>query len=495
MSVISKFQLSLFFFFGQLIESDAEVSQLDSLENCSDGGMSAENFNTLKKVPIATIEPPPEFQDSPQTTLLRAPHIQTFANHVAKKILTNAITCYTFLPKFEIRKRILDEEAQRDEDGNYFVTKPEHIYNENIYDTQAVSAFVLTKSRTMKKQVVEEEEPTYDVPANYEEDDDGNVAAGGAVWQSEKTSSTQRSKLFEGATSEIYDYDLYYNLKPTSSFDRRRSPPSSSVLYSPHCQSTHNSNSSSSHHHHHNFHQLSYHHQCYHYHQNSSNLSTANRPNSRNSLNSRLSSSHNSLNVTTTNKVDDSIFITQAMSHDALMGHEISDFYNVPFDSDMYSLPVDMLKTNKIYDQPANFKTSAFSLIKNHRIAASSFSSFDKIDKIKINNGKGQQHHHHCMKLKNSRNVKKRKRSSNNNNNNNNNINTNNNNNDIYDTEKNAGLHCKNAGISHNNNNNNNLNINNNINNNNLDKSTTKSTKSSKNYSSTTLVSEKHIFY
>lgn len=45
-------------------ESDAEVSQFDSLENCSDGGMSAENFNTLKKVPLAPIDPPPEFQVS-----------------------------------------------------------------------------------------------------------------------------------------------------------------------------------------------------------------------------------------------------------------------------------------------------------------------------------------------------------------------------------------------------------------------------------------------
>lgn len=47
-------------------ESDAEVSQFDSLENCSDGGMSAENFNTLKKGPLAPefqrIDPPPEFQ-------------------------------------------------------------------------------------------------------------------------------------------------------------------------------------------------------------------------------------------------------------------------------------------------------------------------------------------------------------------------------------------------------------------------------------------------
>lgn len=45
----------------ELTESDGEVSQFDSLD-CSDGGMSAENFNTLKKGPLALIEPPPQFQ-------------------------------------------------------------------------------------------------------------------------------------------------------------------------------------------------------------------------------------------------------------------------------------------------------------------------------------------------------------------------------------------------------------------------------------------------
>lgn len=45
-----------------MTESEGEASQFDSLDNCSDGGMSAENFNTLKKGPLAPIEPPPQFQ-------------------------------------------------------------------------------------------------------------------------------------------------------------------------------------------------------------------------------------------------------------------------------------------------------------------------------------------------------------------------------------------------------------------------------------------------
>ncbi|XP_075229834.1 uncharacterized protein LOC142329280 [Lycorma delicatula] len=66
--------------------------------------------------------------------------------------------------------------------------------------------------------------------------------------------------------------------------------------------------------------------------------SSSRRPASRNSLNSRLSSSHNSLSVPTANKADDSSFITSAMSHDVL------DMYNVPLDSDIYTLPVDSLR-------------------------------------------------------------------------------------------------------------------------------------------------------
>lgn len=124
--------------------------------------------------------------------------------------------------------------------------------------------------------------------------------------------------------SEIHDYDLYYSggggcgerrsattdSGSSSTFQRRKTP----ILYSP-----------------------------LHYHPGST-LSNSNRPNSRNSLNSRLSSSHNSLSIQTSNKADDSIFITQAMSHDALIGREISDFYNVPIDSDIYALPIDVIR-------------------------------------------------------------------------------------------------------------------------------------------------------
>lgn len=69
------------------------------------------------------------------------------------------------------------------------------------------------------------------------------------------------------------------------------------------------------------------------------------RPSSRNSLgSSRLSCSHNSLSVPSTCRVDDSNFITQAVSHDTLTTNQISDLYNVPFDSDVYAVPIDVVK-------------------------------------------------------------------------------------------------------------------------------------------------------
>lgn len=70
----------------------------------------------------------------------------------------------------------------------------------------------------------------------------------------------------------------------------------------------------------------------------------ANRPSSRNSLSSRLSSSHNSL--VSQFQADDSSFITQAISHDTLSADtsDITDMYNVPFDSDIYAVPIDMVR-------------------------------------------------------------------------------------------------------------------------------------------------------
>uniref|UniRef100_A0A8D8E8B8 Suppressor of cytokine signaling 7 n=2 Tax=Culex pipiens TaxID=7175 RepID=A0A8D8E8B8_CULPI len=75
-----------------------------------------------------------------------------------------------------------------------------------------------------------------------------------------------------------------------------------------------------------------------------SNMSTMQR--NSNSLHKRFSSSHNSLSDSACKKIDDSIFITQAMSHDELDDNKILDFYNVPLDSDVYSAPVDFVSNH-----------------------------------------------------------------------------------------------------------------------------------------------------
>uniref|UniRef100_A0A1Q3G1E0 Putative suppressor of cytokine signaling 7 n=1 Tax=Culex tarsalis TaxID=7177 RepID=A0A1Q3G1E0_CULTA len=75
-----------------------------------------------------------------------------------------------------------------------------------------------------------------------------------------------------------------------------------------------------------------------------SNMSTMQRNSS--SLHKRFSSSHNSLSDTACKRIDDSIFITQAMSHDELDDNKILDFYNVPLDSDVYSAPVDFVSNH-----------------------------------------------------------------------------------------------------------------------------------------------------
>lgn len=166
--------------------------------------------------------------------------------------------------------------------------------------------------------------------------------------QQKQNQQFQRYNL--GALSEIHDYDLYYGLKRNYQYDSIQRK----LLYSPLRRTTpHSSSSQHQHHHHHHYQHHHNHHHNSHY--------SANRPNSRNSLNSRLSSSHNSLSVSNSNKADDSIFITQAMSHDALLSRvEICDFYNVPIDSDIYAFPVDMIDTPASIQDIAKFNAKDY---------------------------------------------------------------------------------------------------------------------------------------
>lgn len=324
----------------ELAESDAEVSQFDSLDNFSDGGMSAENYNTLKKGPLAPIDPPPEFQDSPQTTLMRSQCLQSFSNHLTKAIISNAISDYSQMSSGSISSQSSNRVIYFDtsSDSNHTtILKGGSCRKHGIVQKKCRQHLYGSDSFLDKY-----EENIYDEPNGDYYDNHllySNIDETTAMSQLQYK---QQQPQLSVNHNQIYDYDLYYyrkrNLTPVNSYKRRRTP-TSSVLYSPLHQ----------HHHHHHY-----------YHTGSSN-STGNRPNSRNSLNSRLSSSHNSLSVPNANKADDSIFITQAMSHDALVGRgEISDLYNVPIDSDIYALPVDSVSNKTPNSNVRQHKKKSF---------------------------------------------------------------------------------------------------------------------------------------
>lgn len=370
------YRLGICKFEMELAESDGEVSQFDSLDNCSEGGMSAENFNTLKKVPLAPIDPPPEFQDSPHTTLTRSlsknilNNIPRWSSQSSLQIndMTDKPTPNIIVELNPIIAHVVDNSTLKDSYSKQHIYSSDSILNSTIHDDNIYDEpnDILSSSVGNSIDVVDQRQklplcPHFPDHTRYFRaiPSEQDVATRSHQMQLQRFNLT--------GLSEIHDYDLYYGLKRNAYQDgslQRR------LLYSP------------LHHHH-------YQHQ-YHYHSGGS----GNRPNSRNSLNSRLSSSHNSLSVSNANKADDSIFITQAMSHDALLTREISDFYNVPIDSDIYAFPIDMIKP------PPDAKDTIISKYK---------------DSIKSNQKN---------RLKYSRNNKRRKRNNNNNINNLNNNNT-----------------------------------------------------------------------
>ncbi|KAM7347335.1 suppressor of Cytokine Signaling at 16D isoform 1-T6 [Cochliomyia hominivorax] len=350
------YRLGLCKFDIEIVESDGEVSQFDSLDNCSEGGMSAENFNTLKKGPLAPIDPPPEFQDSPQTTLVRSmtknrvgslrrwtssqssfEHLKDHGSGEASNIPTvgNAGNCtidgHTNTTNYSTEEEKISKELCSANKHLYSSDSILNSHTDNIYDEPNN---ILSSSLGNSVDVLESDSPTQSLPpppppvsivkikqtlCPYFQDHTRYFKAIPSE-QDNITTAAQRFNI--PGLSEIHDYDLYYGIK-RNTYQQYDNSLQRKVMYSP---------LSNSHHCHNHI-----------YHGGVS----SNRPNSRNSLNSRLSSSHNSLSVSSANKPDDSIFITQAMSHDALLTREISDFYNVPIDSDIYALPVDMIRSEK----------------------------------------------------------------------------------------------------------------------------------------------------
>uniref|UniRef100_A0A034VYJ6 Suppressor of cytokine signaling 7 n=1 Tax=Bactrocera dorsalis TaxID=27457 RepID=A0A034VYJ6_BACDO len=330
-----------------IVESDGEVSQFDSLDNCSEAGMSAENFNTLKKGPLAPIDPPLEFQDSPNITIGRC---------IMQKLrrLSSSHSSLEHSKDSEHNEnsingdRIFCKDSDVEASPQYFAKSHKEVYLikkpiyssdsilsnkvENVYDepsnlicnfafnnaenfesNTSSNALLLPQTSHPPERVKRDICPFYQDHSMYFK----------AIPSDQDSVISAVKKFNTFGLSEIHDYDLYYGIR-RNTFQGENGL-QKKVLYSPRKVTNY----------------------CHNHHIYTGPNGCTNRPNSRNSLNSRLSSSHNSLSTSSANKPDDSIFITQAMSHDALLTREISDFYNVPIDSDIYALPIDMIKTDK----------------------------------------------------------------------------------------------------------------------------------------------------
>jgi suppressor of cytokine signaling 7 len=368
-----------------------EESQFDS-----DSGMSAENFQTIKKFSNSIIyEPPPEFQDNysgshsskfafhqttstAPSTVIRTTHIQSYATRLTQNIVKAAIKTFHNLATKEIHyceKHASKHKAKKQKENERFMMmsneysiygsdsflnnyhKPVQLTNgknsnsninivdsgdDDIYDEPNTEYDIIYKDNKntilCTKRIVRSLEKKKHADALYCNTDElfyeqlrsrsynnNNNQQQSSADASNKFQSNSFQKKFDKFLRSKF---LNTNLTPTTT--------TSSIFYS------------------------------FCHHSGTPNVCNASsNPNSKSSLNSRLSSSHNSLTVPT-NKADDSIFITQAMSHDQLQGHniEISDFYNVPLDSDIYTLPIDVINNN---DGGHERHRSAFRDLQHHR--------------------------------------------------------------------------------------------------------------------------------
>lgn len=368
--------------------------------------MSAENFHTIKKISnsIQIYEPPPEFQDKFPTshnnlitatatttpsTVIRTTHIQSYASRLTQNIIKKAINTFHNLATKEIyycekhaAAKLKKQQQKKEMESEYlrsrsFVSNGYSIYgSDSFLNNYNKPSQLLTsgKSSNSNINIVEsdEEDDIYDEPNAeydiiYKDNKDTILCTKRIVRSLEKKKSDTRSHLYCN-TDELF-------------YEKLRSRGLSTAININNQHDDTNNNCSNSNHNNNRFQSNSFQKKfdkflrskflnasnltpttttssifysfC---HTGTSNVCNSSNPNSKNSLNSRLSSSHNSLTVPT-NKADDSIFITQAMSHDQL-GHniEISDFYNVPLDSDIYTLPIDVINQQEEQHRQSSYR-------------------------------------------------------------------------------------------------------------------------------------------
>lgn len=354
--------------------------------------MSAENFQTIKKFSNSIIyEPPPEFSDNyssskfafhqattAPSTVIRTTHIQSYATRLTQNIVKAAIKtfqnlatkeshyCEKHAAKLKKKQKAMEHhECGSSRSTRSFVMSNEYsIYGSDSFLNKYHKPAPLSNGKNSNSNInivdSDDEDDIYDEPnAEYDviyKDNKNTILCTKRIVRSlekkkhveaiycntdemfyEKLRAKSYTSTGNGCTSsqhqqQVNVVDSSNNKFQSNSFQKKfdkflrskflttnltPTTTTSSIFYSFCHTGTNNA------------------------------CNAPNHPNSKNSLNSRLSSSHNSLTVPT-NKADDSIFITQAMSHDQLQGHniEISDFYNVPLDSDIYTLPIDVINNN-----------------------------------------------------------------------------------------------------------------------------------------------------
>jgi hypothetical protein len=334
--------------------------------------MSAENFHTIKKLPPNTliVEPPPEFADNfnkfplhPTTTtpstVIRTTHIHSYASRLTQNIIAKAIRTFDrrnlatkeiYCEKHAAAK--LKKHQQKAMEYEYLrkkrFTNGYSIYgSDSFLDSYNKMRLSSGKNSNSNINIVEQDDDIYDEPNTeydviYKDNKDTILCTKRIVRSLEKKKMDTRAHLYCNTD------DLYYE-----KFKSKSCNPSTAATT--HCASNNKFQSNSFQKKFDKFlrskfltHNLTpttttssiFYSFC----RAGTNNSNPGNPTAKSSLNSRLSSSHNSLTVPT-NKADDSIFITQAMSHDQLGTHslEINDFYNVPMDSDIYTLPCDVI--------------------------------------------------------------------------------------------------------------------------------------------------------
>jgi hypothetical protein len=364
--------------------------------------MSAENFHTIKKISSSIIyEPPLEFQDNysnskfsqnftnttttnsavaavAPSTVIRTTHIQSYASRLTQNIIRKAISSFQTLATKEVHycekhaAAKLKKQQLKKEMGNEYLKS--RTFVSNGYSIYGSDSFLNTynrpaclsngKNSNSNINIVDsDEDDIYDEPnAEYDviyKDNKDTILCTKRIVRSLEKKKDTRSHLYCN-TEELFYEKVRSKAHSTavgggSSYHNSRENTNN-------CSSSSNINRFQSNSFQKKFDKFLrskfltnnltpttttssiFYSFC---HTGAPNTCNSSNPNSKSSLNSRLSSSHNSLTVPT-NKADDSIFITQAMSHDQL-GHniEISDFYNVPLDSDIYTLPVDVINNHE----------------------------------------------------------------------------------------------------------------------------------------------------